>query len=112
MNRKILVLTTLLTISGNSNAFYDGHKLAPLCTSENRGDNNICASYLMSIVDTVRTLEHWKLLIEKDFCIPANVTAGQLAKVFIKYMNKHSEDLDHRASSLAMNAFSHSFPCK
>ena len=113
MKIRTMVFIALMAVSGQSKAaFYTGNELLTYCESELIGEENICVGYLIGIDDVIGVLEDWNLLIRREFCIPVNVIGKQLKLVFIKYLNVHPEKLHFSASSLAMNAFNESFPCK
>jgi len=46
-----------------------------------------------------------------DYCFPKGVTNGQTAKIVIKYLNDHPQDLQYSAGSLIVAAFTDAFPC-
>ena|SRR5437870_246669 len=51
------------------------------------------------------------LLASSLFCPPPGVTVGQMAKVFLKYMDEHPEDLHRYASPMLATALRKAFSC-
>lgn len=49
---------------------------------------------------------------EYKFCSPADVTAAQLARVAIGYMDKNKSKLDTHLIMMALAAFRQEWPCK
>jgi hypothetical protein len=45
------------------------------------------------------------------FCIPYGVQNEQLARIYVKYLEQHPEQLHLNASSLLMECFKNAFPC-
>jgi len=45
-------------------------------------------------------------------CIPPRATDGQLARVVVKYLEKHPAQLDGEQTLLTLLAFQDAFPCK
>ena len=93
-------------------AFFNGNSFLAVCESDAFAERNTCRAYLGGIVDNHNTLNKWKLLTTKLFCTPLEVTAIQLAKVFVKYANDNPQDLHLSASSVVINAFVKAFPCE
>ena len=46
------------------------------------------------------------------FCSPTDATTGQLAKVFVEYMDKHPDRLDQQATQAAGPAFTTAWPSR
>ena len=45
------------------------------------------------------------------FCIPTGTSSGQLGRIFRRYLIDNPEKLHFTAASLAVTAFSETFPC-
>ena len=48
----------------------------------------------------------------KVFCLPENVSTTQLAKIILKYLENHPENLHLEAASTAFVALKKVFPCE
>ena len=46
------------------------------------------------------------------FCLPNSYTGIQLAKVVVKYINEHPEQLNNPPEALVLEAEDFYFPCK
>ncbi len=64
----------------------------------------VCSGFVLAARDLVSTLQ-------SKICIPVDVTNGQMARVFVKYMEEHPQDLHMRASFLFLLAAREGFPC-
>lgn len=53
----------------------------------------------------VKNLKHYH-------CVPDNVTAGQIQRVFVRWAREHPEKLHEPAAKLAQKAFAKAWPCK
>ncbi len=68
---------------------------------------------------TVQGMRHlntfYSLTLEKDqlfFCIPAKVSAGQLARVVVSYLENNPAKLHEHEGLLVFNSFVDAYPCK
>ena len=52
------------------------------------------------------------VLNEEAFCLPAGVSRRRLAGIVLEYLREKPQDLDGRASHLAIAALHGAFPCK
>jgi hypothetical protein len=46
-----------------------------------------------------------------SFCLPAEVTNGQVVKIFTKYLDDHPEELHEPAALLLVTSLRKAFPC-
>ena len=81
-------------------------------------DMGYCAGFISAVLDTLNMWEasdvYEKRTHDKDvrFCLPAEVTNGQIILVFVKYMEDHPEQLHKPANLLLVEALRKAFPCK
>lgn len=101
---KKILFVTLLIPSFVHAGFYSGNELKEQCNkttgSYNRG---ICHGYVSAVIDIGDNIL---------FCLPGNVTLGQMSDLVIKYMNENPAQLHKSADSIAVSAISKDFPCK
>ncbi len=106
----------LLRQCGSLVAFLDG---APADTSgevldllEKHGEVSLCLGFIQGITQT--NLLYQRVLDENaQFCLPAGgITNGQAARIVVKYLRDHPEDLHRHEFVLAFRAFKEAFPCK
>lgn len=103
----------------------DGNKLQEQCRAVNKAPEQMTASeqlklmycfgFIRGTLDAVTlTLGYDKNHSLADFetCIPEEVSTGQQAKVLLKYLDAHPEDLHMFGSSLVLLAMRNAFPCK
>ena len=114
-----MVLIGLL-LAGN--AFADGNRLLEQCTNAvNYADGarkidyeklGFCLGFMQGLTNMNQLYE--VSLDRKNvlFCTPREVTNGQLARVVVKYLKEHPEDLHLHEATLAIAAFVEAFPCK
>jgi len=71
-----------------------------------------------AVIDTVRAWEGSDEELKRKhepvarFCLPKEVTNGQIARIFTKFLEDHSEKLHFSASLLFIEALRNAFPCK
>lgn len=124
--------TFALVIVCNSFAFAtpgmtDGNMLLKACNAavqyDDTGKSNgtsVDVGYCYGFVEGVRnTLAIWtisaKTLHEAGphVCMPSEgIENGQAARIIVKYLKDHPEELHEFAALLAMEAFQNAFPCK
>lgn len=72
-----------------------------------------CMSYLQGILD-MNMLYQAALNKPKPqtfFCLPTNIKNGQAARIVVKYLRAHPEQLHRSGAILAVTAFAEAFPC-
>jgi hypothetical protein len=70
----------------------------------------MCLGYISGTLDTIRGMG--VMLKKKLACEPPGVTGDQIVSMTIKYMADHPENLHFTGSSLILNLYTKSFPCK
>lgn len=78
-------------------------------------DAGYCAGFMDGVVETEKFWDAFSR-IEKSghpltFCIPQDVTNGQILQVFLKYLDDHPEELNKPAALLFAEALNKAFPC-
>ena len=120
---RFVLLTLLLLANGSAAAatvyFKVGDDLKASCEGTAAGEENastaeylLCLGYLQAAVDTDVTFAEWGQYA-RTACIPTGITSSTLRRVFLDWLNaKPPEYLTFGAASLALTAFSESWPCK
>jgi len=107
-----VLLVALLVSQGAQAAevriFKTGNALLELCESINVHGTGYCLGYIVGVTDASKG----KTFDGVFYCIPKEVTAGQLKKVVTKHLNKHPEGLNLTAHGLVQEAFDYAFPCE
>lgn len=83
-------------------------------TNSERIDMGYCAGYLDGVTDVEQTWD-WvegKSSKAAHYCMPNEVTKGQMLLVIKKWMEDHPAKLHEQASYLIHDAFLNAFPCK
>ena len=111
MKLLITLLVTLGISMGSYGVFKTGGMLLEECESEDAIDKAICIGFVTGVADTFNSVMGLELM-PKTFCIPEQVTVGQLYKVVVKHLNEHPEDLHYRADNGVYMASIEAFPCK
>jgi len=114
MKRAILLIGMLLAfdVGAQSNAFTSGNDLMKHCSVFEMGASTfydgVCSGYVVAIADAmaINTINTFRA------CVPLNSTWGQIARISIKYLREHPEQLHHAAHGLVAAALSEAFPCK
>ena len=98
--------------------FKVGDDLKVSCEGTAAGEANastaeylLCLGYLQAVVDTDATFAEWNEL-PRQACIPREVTSSKLRLVFLDWLNERPDYLRFGAASLALTAFSETWPCK
>ena len=99
--------------------FKVGDDLKASCEGTAAGEENastaeylLCLGYLQAVADTDATFAEWGQY-PRHACIPQGVISSQLRQVFLDWLDAQSPDyLTFGAASLALTAFSESWPCK
>lgn len=115
-----LLFTTAPAIgTAASTAYFKvGDDLKASCEGTAAGEGNantaeylLCLGYLQAVVDTDATLSEWGDASRKA-CIPQGVTSSQLRQEFLDWLGERPDYLHFSAASLALTAFSETWPCK
>jgi hypothetical protein len=128
--KTILILFSIgLTMVGSSAAqeTTNGSTLLEECRSVNNPDEGVrseeqeaalvhCLGYIRGVLDTVTV---WKKFDGKNTdatvrstCVPDTVSAGQAAKLVLRYLNTHPENLHWSGPAVILVAMGGTFPCK
>jgi hypothetical protein len=96
-----------------------GEELLHKCkVTEPKFDSGFCAGYIGATLDTLNMWEASDAFEKRThdgdvkFCLPAEVTNGQIVLVFVKYLEDHPEELHKPANLLLVKALRKAFPCK
>jgi hypothetical protein len=118
---KIMMVIGILLLPAS--AFADGNELLKQCGTvvafldgaeadiSKDGLVQFCAGFMQGITQT--NLVYQKVLNNNaQFCLPTGgVTNGQAARIVVKYLRDHPEDLHRNEFVLAFWAFKEAFPC-
>lgn len=118
----MVVLVLMLSLSGTAAAattyFKIGADLKDSCDATAAGEPNastaeylLCLGYLQGVADTDATLAEWSDS-PRQACVPQGITSSQLRRVFLDWIGERPDHLHFSAASLALTAFSESWPCK
>ena len=115
MNKLITALLLTVLIPATSFASKDGNELLAECTKEGTEtvdymDISHCYGYIEGIADVHYTFVAWGHM-QPLFCVPKNVTGGQVKKIVVKWLDENPEKLHLGAGSLVSGgALYHAFP--
>jgi Rap1a immunity proteins len=114
----VVVLSLLCCGNARANAT-SGEELLQKCKTESANyGSGFCHGFIAAVLDTLTMWEasdsYEKRTHDKDvrFCLPAEVTNGQIVLVFVKYLEDHPEKLHMPANLLLVEALRKAFPCK
>ena len=119
--RWLVFLTSMLVAIASPAAstpyFKVGDDLKLSCQGTAAGEENastaeylLCLGYLQAVVDTDATFAEWGER-PRQACIPQAVTSSKLRLVFLDWLNQRPDYLRFSAASLALTAFSETWPC-
>lgn len=106
MHRYAVAMFLIFPLAAHAQ-FVSGNQLLDLC----RTDPTAAAGYVAGAVDTIQTVQDNKL-VEKNICIRANVTIGQMVDLVCAYARAHPEFRDFAGSAQVAAAMSITFPCR
>lgn len=118
----LAILVLLLPVTGSAATgatyFKIGEDLQASCEGTAAGEQSastaeylLCLGYLQAVVDTDATLAEWSES-PRQACIPQGVTSSSLRQVFLAWLAERPDQLRFSAASLALAAFSETWPCK
>lgn len=116
---RITILAIALAVSNviasyPANAsFKDGNELYKVCTVKpNDGTyyqaNAYCLGYILGVTDTLTTV---RMTNSRNYCVPENVTAGQLRDIVVQYLQRTPEKRHLSADFLVISAIDLAFNC-
>jgi hypothetical protein len=70
-----------------------------------------CLGYIRGVDDGVE-MAYDIMGQSQPYCIPSEVTSGQMSRVLIKFIKDHPEKAHSKTSVLEIEAFMNAFPCK
>lgn len=117
------ILFLLLACLNSGLAIADGSSFLSDCkvaidTIDGRPNNGsqVGAGICLGTVQGMRHLNSfYSVTLKKDqlfFCIPEKVSAGQLARVVVSYLEKNSAKLHEHEGLLVLSSFVDAYPCK
>lgn len=68
-----------------------------------------CFTFIAAVVDTSRAYQQW--LNFREFCLPANVSQGELRRAALRYIDVHRHEGDAQAASVVVLALKDAYPC-
>jgi hypothetical protein len=82
------------------------------CSEQSSDDDRLaCAAYVKGALDGAILLTVAVPGNKPAFCLPQNVSVGQVLFVALKYMDDHPEQLQLPAIALIGTALKQAFPC-
>ncbi len=94
----------LVLLSGPAfgGSFESGNTLLPKCKGTGE---NYCLGYVAGVQDMFSDMQ------DTPFCMPPNITVGQITDVFILHLEENPSKRHYTANSLFFNAMNDAFPC-
>lgn len=94
-----------------------GNELLEWCkNADNPADDRLvtsgfCLGTMQTVLELMMGLKD-SLPAELRLCVPPQITAGQAAKITVKYMQGNPEMLHNGGVALTLMAMQHAYPCK
>lgn len=114
-NLMMAVLVVLCLSWGGEGEAFTGNDLLEYCSAKvDRRPylNGVCDGYIYGTHDTLMDMfTSFPKETILHYCPPKEVTTGQIAKVVMKYLEKHPEQLHEKADFLIHKAVQKAFPC-
>lgn len=125
---KALAILAMLGLAGVAQADennFDGNHLLTACSAAERFQDGsyhrgewqedsgfyLCHGYIKATMDTIDAMT-LAYRLKPRVCVPENVTQGQIAMVYVKYLKEHPQNLQLTGSLLLMGALVENYPCK
>ncbi len=109
VNRLVPLATLLTPVPANTGYFVKGTDMLDACASDHPMDQAQCLGYLMGVADSFAALHY--VMGTSLVCLPEDVTAGQLRRVFLTYGTSHPAELEGQGRLAVEAAFVDAFPC-
>lgn len=95
-------------------SFKTGNDLLPDCAADRSETTyyqrqGYCMGYVIGVVDD--EIMYSDALGKRLYCMPDQVTAGQIKDIFVAYVQRHPEMRHLGAQSLIASAMIEAFPC-
>ncbi len=108
------ILTALLFAAApapvvNRLGFLSAGELADRCRDNSAANVSYCYAYVTAVYDTMRAYEVW--LSQREFCVPATISQGELKDTFLKYIESHPGSRSGVAASGVAVALKESYAC-
>jgi hypothetical protein len=105
-------LAVMLLLSAQSQAGYQtGNELLWKCESDSDAMYNVCAGYIVGMIESHETMLAFTYMDEPYFCVPDPVSFAELVKVVTKWLNEFPDYLHLDAGVLVAHALNKAFPC-
>lgn len=98
----------LLSIHPAYAGFQTGNDLLRWCTNTDNFSEGECGGYIIGVADAQ---EFFRAANKSASCVPADVEAGQLRDVVVKYLQDNPNVRNLGASVLVMAAIVNAWPC-
>ena len=112
--RKIVLATLLLFFSSFAHSNFTAAELLEEAESKDDiktfGSTALISGWMMGFISAQIAYEV-NLNQPKIICMPKELTAGIVKKIFIKYANDHPEELVDRAELTLFRALIEAYPC-
>jgi hypothetical protein len=110
-----LFAVPLVAAQGQEQHFWNssGNEFISLCVPDEPTNLHWdeCMGYVIGIDDGIQ-LAYDIQGKPQPYCIPSEVTTGQMVRVLIKFIKDHPEKAHSKTSVLAVESFITAFPCK
>ena len=122
--KRMLFALCLVVLLSTSASAKDGYELLQRCEDALIDDKQglfsmdssrvFLAGYCLGVMQGItRSNVIYQKLKQSLFCLPnERITNGQAARVVVKYLREHPEELHEDDTILAVIAFMEAFPCK
>ena len=93
-------------------ALMTGGALLTLCQSSKSQDVFSCQTYIAGVVDYHRLQRSLGTVPTVDFCLPDNITMGDIKTLVVRYLYRYTEHRDFIAAPAVAMALFQQFPCR
>src|SRR5210317_2065525 len=119
--RTLLMLFVAMFMASPARAF-DGETLRGACNDvikyqQNKTDKSvsrlnvgICYGFISGVINNHKVMFKYRK-VQKLFCTPENQSNAEIAKIYMKYLDAHPENLQMNGALLLDAALKEAYPC-
>jgi len=98
-----------VAIPAPAKTFFSAQALRAQCELADAQAVTACFAFVGAVYDTSRAYQQWMNF--REFCIPADVTKGELRLAMLQYLNLHPRESDAQAASVVVLALKDRYAC-
>ena len=122
MKKLTLLMLILAMLMASPARAFDGETLRGACNDvikyqQNKTDKSvsrlnvgICYGFISGVINNHKVMFQYRK-VQKLFCTPENKSNAEIAKIYVKYLDAHPENLQMNGALLLDAALKEAYPC-